>query len=133
MVCDVKSELGNVRKSSNHDPSKNVDVALQRRKQFGSRTNDKSDKLSKFANAAIQKPQYRKAFPVPLTSRTVSMGESESESEDVAQYAGVGQAMDLDNYRNESVLGSTFSRFQSNPMAGDWRRCYWKQNRYNPF
>jgi hypothetical protein len=85
MVCDVKSELGHVRKSRNQKPPKNVDASVQRRKQFGPRTNDKSQKPLKFANVAIQKPQYRKVFPVPLTGRTVSIGDSEDDSEEVAQ------------------------------------------------
>jgi hypothetical protein len=141
MVCDVKSELGNVCESSNHDPSKTIDASVQRRKRFGQRTNDKSDKRHKprrFANVAIQKPQCRKAYPVPLTCRAVSIGKSESESEEVAQYAEINQNMDLVNVRimtvrnKETVLGSSFSRFQF-PMAGAWRRCYSEQNRYNPF
>jgi hypothetical protein len=78
----------------------------------------KPDKPRRFANVAIQKPQYRKAYPVPFTSRNVSIGESESESEEVAQYAGIDQNMDLVNVRimtarnKESVLGRAFSRFQ---------------------
>ncbi len=87
MVCDVKSELGHVRKSSYQEPPNNVDASVQRRKQFGPRTNEKSEKSSKFANVAIQKPQYRKAFPEPLTSRAVSIGDSEDDFEEVAQYA----------------------------------------------
>jgi hypothetical protein len=116
MVYDVKSELGNVRKSSYHDPSKNVDASVQRSKQFGPRTNHKSDKSCKLANVAIQKPQYRESLP--LTCRTVSIGDSEDESEEVAQYAGIVQDTYLENVhimtvRNkESVLGSAFSRFQ---------------------
>ncbi len=118
MVCDFKSELGNVRKSSYHDPSKNVDTSVQKRKQFGPRTHEKSDKFRKFANVAIQKPQYRKTFPVPLPCRTVSIGDSEDESEKVAQFAGIVQDAYLDNVRimnarnKESVLCSAFSRFQ---------------------
>ena len=36
MVCDVKSEVGNVRTSTNHDPAKNIDATVQKRKSFGS-------------------------------------------------------------------------------------------------
>jgi hypothetical protein len=57
MVCAVKSELGHVRKSSYQEPPKNVDASVQRRKQFGPRANDKSEKSRKFANVAIQKTQ----------------------------------------------------------------------------
>jgi hypothetical protein len=122
MVCDDKSELGNVLKSANHDPAKNADVAVQKCMPFGLRNNQKSDKQRKFANVAIQKPRYRKAHPVtfqvPLTNRTVTIGDSESDSEEFAQYYGVIQAKDLGIFciltahNNESALGSAFSRFQ---------------------
>ena len=41
MVCDVKSELGHVRKSTCPEHTKNVDASVQRRKQFEPRNNDK--------------------------------------------------------------------------------------------
>ena len=69
MVCDVKSELGLVRKSTSSSPTKNVDAPVQRRKQFGQRNNDKSEKPRKFANIAIQKPHNRKSYPIPLVGR----------------------------------------------------------------
>ncbi len=34
IVCDVKSKLGHVRKSTCQEPTKNVDASVQRRKQF---------------------------------------------------------------------------------------------------
>ncbi len=99
MVCDVKSKLGHVRKSTCPEPTKNVDASVQRRKQFGPRKNDKSDKPRKFANVAIQKLQFRKSHPVPLVGRIVSITESESESEEVAQVAGIVEDTHLNNYR----------------------------------
>jgi phage terminase small subunit len=135
-----QSELENVRNSklSYQEPTKNVDASVQRRKQFGPRTNDKSEKSRKFENVAIQKPQYRKAFPVPLTGRTVTIDDSEDESDEVAQYAGIVEDTHLDNYRimtarnKKSVLGSAFSRFQWLESGEDAIRSKIGTNRFNP-
>jgi hypothetical protein len=137
IVCDVKSELGNVRKSSYQEPPKNVDASVQRRKQFGPRTNEKSEKSRKFANVAIQKPQYWKAFPEPLTSRAVAIGDSEDDFEEVAQYAGTVEDTHLENYRiltarnKETVLGSAFSRFQWLESGEDAIGCKIGTTRFN--
>jgi hypothetical protein len=110
-------------------------MLVQRCKQFGPRNNDKSDKPRKFANVAIQKPQFRKSHPVPLVGRIVSITESESDSEEVAQFAGIVEDPHLNSYRiltarnKESVLGSAFSQFQWLESGSS----YWKQNWYNPF
>jgi hypothetical protein len=119
LVGDVKSELGLVRKSTSSEYTKNVEASVQRRKQFGQRNNDRSDKKGKFANIAIQKPQNRKSHPIPLVGRVLSVIESDDEpDEEVAQFAGIVEDQHLDNYRimtahnKETVLGSAFSRFQ---------------------
>jgi hypothetical protein len=99
MVGYVKSELGLVRKSTSSEYTKNVDAPVQRRKQFGQRNNDKSEKPRKFANVAIQKPQNRKSYPAPLVGRIVSIAETESDPEEVAQFAGIVEDKHLSNYR----------------------------------
>jgi hypothetical protein len=118
LVGDVKSELGLVRKSTSSEYTKNVEAPVQRRKQFGQRNNDKSEKQRKFANIAIQKPPTRKSHPIPLVGRIVSIVESDDDTDQAAQFAGVVEDTHLDNYRimtahnKETVLGSAFSRFQ---------------------
>jgi hypothetical protein len=60
----------------------------------------------------------RKSHPIPLVGRIVSITESESDPEEVAQFAGIVEDPHLNNYRimtarnKESVLVSEFSRFQ---------------------
>jgi hypothetical protein len=118
MVGDVKSELGLVRKSTSSECTKNVDIPVQRRKQFGQLNNDKSEKPCKFANVAIQKQQNWKSYPTSFVGRVVSIAESESDPEEVAQFAGIVEDKHLSNYRimtarhKETVLGSAYSRFQ---------------------
>jgi hypothetical protein len=40
-LCDIKSDLGNIRKSSQYEVAKNDDVTVQKHKTFGSRNNEK--------------------------------------------------------------------------------------------
>jgi hypothetical protein len=117
MMCDVKSEVGNVRKFSHHDPPKDADASVQKRKQFESCTNDNSDKSRKFANVAIQKPRDRKPYRTSLLNKTVNIQDSGYEYEELTQFADIIRNQGLDHFRtlpaqtNESALVVHFSRF----------------------
>ena len=121
LVGDVKSELGYVRKFTNPEYTKNVEANVQRRKQPGQRNNENPTKQrSKFANVAIQKPQNRKSYPIPLVGRVLTAVESDDEAvEEVAQLAEIVKDIEppfniriMTAHNKESVLGSAFSRFQ---------------------
>ncbi len=72
-LFDIKSDLGNIRKSmksSQYEVAKNIDVTIQKHKTFGSRNNEKPAKHANLQNVAIQKTKIRKAFPQQIYAKT---------------------------------------------------------------
>jgi hypothetical protein len=134
---DLKSDMGTVKKILNiSDGTKTVDSVYPRQKT-GYRVNEKQEKTRKrFAGAAIAKgtkvpKKYASSVPQPLTSRVVTIEQSDSDSEQSAQFAGIQQRYNyvVPDYRiltadhNETVLGGkclrSFTKSPQHASAGN--------------
>ncbi len=125
---DFKSDMGTVKKILNiSDGIKSVDSAYSRQKT-GYRFNEKREKTkSRFAGAIakIPKVKHTSSVPQPLTSRRVTIAQSDSDSEQSAQFAGIQEQHEfgVPDYRilsaghNENALGKKCLRhFIRNPQ-----------------
>ncbi len=132
---DLKSDMGTVKKILNiSDGTKTVDAVYPRQKT-GYRVNEKREKTkSRFAGAIAKGPKvpkkYASSVPQPLTSRVVTFEQSDSDSEQSAQFAGIQQQYKhvvpdyhiLTADHNETVLGGkcllSFTKSPQNASAG---------------
>ncbi len=137
---DLKSDMGTVKKILHiSDGTKPVDTAYPRQKT-GYRVSEQREKTrSRFAGAIAKGPKVKRtsSVPQPLTARKVTITQSDSDSEQPAQFAGIQRQYKpvVPDYRilsaehNINVLGEKWSEVLATFLRKSAACLCWKRDR----